>query len=293
MNDVVESVSETDDEISLIDLFAVVVRYRKLIIAGTLVAVILAAGFFFVLPKAVPSLAKQHQTVYYNLNTRPLPVSLKETIDIDVRRTAISFLTNVYYFSSAQKEFSVFADEAEFSSEKLYNLAIKEAFAKKQFSVAASGSDGYISVECEIPVEKAEALGRFMKVYVKAASDYISAIIMPQIDALYSTAEEMIAKNKSLSVSSAEQNTFASVASYEATVSSINLFKSSYSEFVFMADDGFAVPVPLGRVKKIVIVAFAAFFLSVFLAFALNAVENIKNDKEASSLLKKAWKDGK
>ena len=40
------------------------------------------------------------------------------------------------------------------------------------------------------------------------------------------------------------------------------------------------------RGKLCIIITFAAFFLSVFLAFALNAVENIKNDSEAMSKLK-------
>lgn len=40
------------------------------------------------------------------------------------------------------------------------------------------------------------------------------------------------------------------------------------------------------RGKLCIIIAFAAFFLSVFLAFALNAIENIKNDSEAMSKLK-------
>ena len=40
------------------------------------------------------------------------------------------------------------------------------------------------------------------------------------------------------------------------------------------------------RGKLCIIITFAAFFLSVFLAFALNAVENIKNDSEAMRKLK-------
>ncbi len=41
-----------------------------------------------------------------------------------------------------------------------------------------------------------------------------------------------------------------------------------------------------GRGKLCIIVAFAAFFMSVFLAFALNAVQNIKKDPEAMAKLK-------
>lgn len=45
--------------------------------------------------------------------------------------------------------------------------------------------------------------------------------------------------------------------------------------------------------KKIIIVLFAALFLAVFLAFALNAVENIKQDPDASKKIKDAWIHGK
>ncbi|MBQ3825255.1 MAG: hypothetical protein II811_03870 [Spirochaetaceae bacterium] len=45
--------------------------------------------------------------------------------------------------------------------------------------------------------------------------------------------------------------------------------------------------------KKIIIVLFAALFLAVFLAFALNAVENIKQDPAASKKIKDAWIQGK
>ena len=40
------------------------------------------------------------------------------------------------------------------------------------------------------------------------------------------------------------------------------------------------------RGKLCIIVTFAAFFISVFLAFLLNAIENIKNDPEAMAKLK-------
>ena len=40
------------------------------------------------------------------------------------------------------------------------------------------------------------------------------------------------------------------------------------------------------RGKLCIIITFAAFFMSVFLAFAINAVQNIKQDPEAMSKLK-------
>jgi uncharacterized protein involved in exopolysaccharide biosynthesis len=43
-----------------------------------------------------------------------------------------------------------------------------------------------------------------------------------------------------------------------------------------------------GRGMLCIIVTFAAFFFSVFLAFVLNAIENIKKDPEAMAKLKGA-----
>ena len=44
---------------------------------------------------------------------------------------------------------------------------------------------------------------------------------------------------------------------------------------------------------KIIIVWFASFFIFIFIAFLLNAIQNIKSDKEASTKIKNAWEKGK
>ena len=43
------------------------------------------------------------------------------------------------------------------------------------------------------------------------------------------------------------------------------------------------------RGKLCIIITFAAIFISIFLAFALNAVQNIKNDREAMQKIKSGW----
>ena len=60
--------NNNEDEISLIDLFAVLVRYRKLVVIGTLAVALAAFAWLFVLPKFVPSLNKKTLTISYALN---------------------------------------------------------------------------------------------------------------------------------------------------------------------------------------------------------------------------------
>ena len=55
----------------------------------------------------------------------------------------------------------------------------------------------------------------------------------------------------------------------------------------------FVILEPLGRIKKLIIATFAAFFILVFVAFLKNAIYNIKQDPEASGKIKAAWDSGK
>ena len=69
----------------------------------------------------------------------------------------------------------------------------------------------------------------------------------------------------------------------------IKNFRTTYSGFLTSAGEPFILLEPLGRLKKLVILVFAAFFVFVFLAFALNALENIKKDGQAMAVLRNAW----
>ena len=55
----------------------------------------------------------------------------------------------------------------------------------------------------------------------------------------------------------------------------------------------FVIPEGRGRVKKLVIIFLARFFVFVFAAFCKNAIANIKADPESNKLISDAWKAGK
>ena len=73
----------------------------------------------------------------------------------------------------------------------------------------------------------------------------------------------------------------------------IKTFNDNHKQIIYVNNEPFEADVAKGRVKKIIIITFAFFFLSVFVAFFLNAVSNIKKDPEASKLIGDAWKNGK
>ena len=69
-----------EDEISLLDLLAVLIRYRKLIVLGTGIITVLAIIWLFIVPVFFKKLAKQNAKVEYTIAARSIPNSIAEKL---------------------------------------------------------------------------------------------------------------------------------------------------------------------------------------------------------------------
>lgn len=290
--------NNNEDEISLIDLFAVLIRYRKLVVIGTLAVALAAFAWLFVLPKFVPSLNKKTLTISYALKTERLPSSVATSVNYSILWTAINYMKDVRVLADAQREFSIFADEKKVPSVSAYNKQIQDAIDKEKFVVRTSPIADTIAdtiaVTLKIPMEKEEFADAFIKKMAKMASDYIEADLMPEIDTLEDNADTILEKYGESGLSEKKSSASASASVNYADISAdIKSFKSKHDEFVKSLDDAFVINDPAGRAIKFIVATFAAFFIFVFTAFLLNAIENIKNDENAVSLIKKAWDEGK
>ena len=292
-----EQYENNEDEISLIDLFAVLIRYRKLIVIGTLAVAVAAFAWLFVLPKFVPSLNKKTLTISYALKTERLPASVLPSVNnYSILWTAINYMKDVRVLADVQREFSIFADEKKASSVSAYNKQIQDAIDKEKFVVKTSPIVDTIAVILKIPVEKKEFADDFIKKIAKMTSDYIETDLMPEIDTLEDNADTILEKYSESGLSEKKSSASASASAsvnYADISADIKSFKSKHDEFVKSLDDAFVINDPAGRAIKFIVATFAAFFIFVFTAFLLNAIENIKNDENAVSLIKKAWDEGK
>ena len=290
--------NNNEDEISLIDLFAVLVRYRKLVVIGTLAVALAAFAWLFVLPKFVPSLNKKTLTISYALKTECLPSSVAFSVNYDILLTATNYMNDVRVLADAQREFSIFADEKKVPSVSAYNKQIQDAIDKEKFVAKRSPIADTIAVTCKIPIEKEDFADDFIKKIAKMASDYIEADLMPEINTLEDNADMILEKYGDLGLSekkssSSSSSSSSSFTNYADISSDIKAFKLKHDMFVQLLDDAFVITDPAGRTIKFIVATFAAFFIFVFTAFLLNAIENIKNDENAVSLIKKAWDEGK
>lgn len=286
--------NNNEDEISLIDLFAVLVRYRKLVVIGTLAVALAAFAWLFVLPKFVPSLNKKTLTISYALKTERLPSSVAFSVNYDILLTATNYMNDVRVLADAQREFSIFADEKKVPSVSAYNKQIQDAIDKEKFVAKRSPIADTIAVTCKIPIEKEDFADDFIKKIAKMASDYIEADLMPEINTLEDNADMFLEKYGDLGLSEKKSSSSSSSFTNYADISSdIKAFKLKHDMFVQLLDDAFVITDPAGRTIKFIVATFAAFFIFVFIAFLLNAVANIKTDPYASNIIKKAWDEGK
>ena len=59
----IETTYNDEEEISLIDLFAVLIRFRKMIVLGTIIVTFLAGLYLFLLPKIIPAFNNKNVSV--------------------------------------------------------------------------------------------------------------------------------------------------------------------------------------------------------------------------------------
>lgn len=282
-----EQYENNEDEISLIDLFAVLIRYRKLIVIGTLAVALAAFAWLFVLPKFVPSLNKKTLTISYALKTERLPASVFNATGYDILKSAVDYMQDPAVISECQKDWRIFENA-------------EQAINGGKFSVDSSNASDRITLMCKVSAEKENELNAFILELLKSTNSYIEDSAMQRINSLEENADKIIEQygNLSLPVVWREKNEKSEIKTVSVSVncleisSDIKTFKASLDKFVSdpillssVVDSG-------RRAIKFIVAVFAAFFIFVFTAFLLNAIENIKNDESALSLIKKAWDEG-
>lgn len=280
--------NNNEDEISLIDLFAVLIRYRKLVVIGTFAVALAAFAWLFALPNFIPSLNKKTLTISYALKTERLPTSVFNATGYDVLKSAVDYMQDPAVISECQKDSQIFKNA-------------EQAVSGGNFSVQSSNASDRITLLCKIPSEKENELNAFILNLLKSVNAYIEDSAMQRINSLEENADKIIEQygNLSLPVVWREKNEKSEIKTVSVSVncleisSDIKTFKASHNKFVSdpillssVVDSG-------RRAIKFIVATFAAFFIFVFAAFLLNAIENIKHDENAVFLIKKAWEEGK
>lgn len=289
-----EKIEQNEEEISLIDLFAVIIKYRKMIIFGTIAAGIIGIAALFVMPKLFPSFYNKEITATYSVKVTPLPRNISSGlaalgINNNFEKTLTSSFINLPFIASEYKKFP-FTNKS-FTSDVFFSNSIVEEIVKsKKLQIVPAVKTNYYDVILRLPIEKLDTGTDFVKEIVSIDNESVSTVLAETIPLLESNTKESLEK---IEKSTAQVNDLSTIQNLRDLLKDIEMYKEKNINIFELEKEPFVLSIAQGRLKKLIIVVFAAFFLLVFLAFARNAVLNIKADPEASKVISDAWNSGK
>ena len=244
-----------EDEISLLDLFLVCLKYRKLIIFGTLSCMIAFSVFFFIKENINPS---KSISVVYTVKAKVIPPSLGSYMKKSgsLIQFARDKMNNLNFIAKANKSSYVFGGEGKSGYE--YFDAVKESKEAAKFTIDGVKFDLEYEVKVDIDEELFSAYEAFLHTMLdeinKEAGNYFLSLFS---DSLFSNVDEDIE-------------------------SEVNSYIINNSPLIYIDEEPvFISTATEGRIKIFIIVFFASFMITIFLSFLLNAINSIKQDKEA------------
>ena len=239
-----------EDEISLLDLFLVCLKYRKLIIFGTLSCMIAFSVFFFIKENINPS---KNISVVYTVKAKVIPPSLGSYMKKSgsLIQFARDKMNNLNFIAKANKSSYVFGGEGKSGYE--YFDAVKESKEAAKFTIDGVKFD----LEYEVKVDIDEGLFSAYEVFLHTMLDEINKEAGNYFLSLFSDLDEDIE-------------------------SEVNSYIMNNSPLIYIDEEPvFLSTATEGGIKIFIIVFFASFMITIFLSFLLNAINSIKQDKEA------------
>ena len=290
MENEIEKKENSEDEISLLDLFAVLIRYRKLIVLGTLIVSFLAGLYLFAVPLIFKKANTQQAKVAYTVSVRAIPLSIATKLPNGETITPLYLATynaqRLPFLVDEVKKNNIFSNEEMTAYE--FNSFVQSLIKNKKIEIIESKLGNEYDIQLLIPIEKIDDATKFVKSMVYDTDLNLQNYYNPLIQSLLTSTNTTIEKARSSATSD-------SAALQEVQNLNVDLheFTDNFSGFLTIHEQPFVIPEGRGRVKKLIIIFLAAFFIFVFTAFCKNAVVNIKADPESNKLITDAWKAGK
>lgn len=293
-----EYTNSDEEEISLVELFAVLLRRRKLIILGTLAVTFLAGIYLFVLPKFITSLDKREVKAIFSISINPIPAKLASGLSSvgvtsDLYSVLSSSFRNLPVVAQKYKDHP-FLGKKYPSEPDSYNMFISEIFSydskKKDVNVAKSLLPNICEISVKIQQEDFEEAELFIRDIVQLTNDYVSSRISEILPLLKSNTETSI---KRIENSSAQMNDINTLQNLHDLMFEIEKYYNTREPLYTFMEDSFVIGTARGRMKKLAMIFVASFAIFIFLAYLLSFIEMTMSDPESKKIITDAWESGK
>ena len=296
-------------EIDLVDILAILLRFRKLIILGTLAVTFLAGLYFVLMPKLNKNFDKKDLSVTYVIKAQGLPSTISSGLDrlnipVSVGGDLVNSFEDYPLLAKEYKNNPFFTDELP-EDPLLFNKVITKTFQNKiskkkedirddaRINMEKSVSKKYYLV-CTLPKDHFDEnlLGNFVKEHVAYMNESLKEKAEEYIDVLQDKTLNWYNEIKSSADTSAgitlgntdkEKNLL-------ETLQDIQFYKNNPVVFYTIEDEPFVVEDDgKGKGKGIAM----AFFASLFFFICLSFVKHILSKLKENPKLSQAWIEGK
>lgn len=274
--------NKVDDEISLLDLFSVLIKFRKVIIFTTLLLTLVISCFVYYTSN------KNKEDSYSYTIEYTIPITnneyLNKMLNYEISTDLLMKFSSLYTIADLNKEFQIF--KFDFTNPDLddndYNSFIKKQQTEKNITFALNTNKTAINIV--IKTKNRENASPFIKALIDKINQNYDIVLQPLVENRLETLNHLIDSD----VPNFDKTEIVDEFMYLDVLkkNTISVVDSNPSSFIFRESDGYGLII-------YIVIFMASFFISIFLAFILNAIKNIKADEVAYSKIKSAWESGK
>ena len=178
------SVAE-DDEISLIDLFSVLVRHRILIVFGTVAVFFVAALYLFVYPLVFPKAMKRVSTVEYSVSVTPVPSVIGRELPSkfsSLKTVVNSEFNDVVFLVKEISKNNPFKDEdsKEISGFE-FNTFVQNLMKNKKIQVYQAPVRDEIIIKMKIPEDNVDVATKLVDSMISSVNESVETIFLREV----------------------------------------------------------------------------------------------------------------
>ena len=267
------------DEISLIDLFSVLIKFRKLICIITFLLTVFIFIFCLLNKKILMSVYNVEYNIPIINNER-----INDLLNYDLSSDLILKFSNLYTIANLNKELPLFYFNAEdsFFDENDYNYFIKKQQIKNNYLVSINENESAINIF--LKTKYRENVDLFIKTLIDRFNIQYELILQPLVVNRLFTLDSLIKDDKLDFDKSDIIREYIYLQDLNKT--KLYVLDENPTSFIFRESN-------FSYLILFFIAFFASLFISILIAFFINAIKNIKSDAVASEKIKSAWESGK
>ena len=183
-----------DDEISLIDLFSVLIRHRMMIIIGTIAVFVLAALYLFVYPMLSPKAMPRESTVEYSISVTPVPSIIASELPpkYSSLKTVLNaeFTDNVFLLKELLKNNPFVSGDGKELTDFEFNQFVQNLQKDKKFSVSQASVRDEIIVKMKIPEDNLDVATRLVDSMIASVNEAVETPFLTEVQKMKKTKQE-------------------------------------------------------------------------------------------------------